>query len=210
MSLRIKAVIDKFFQELKEALDAEIQDRIMKEREMESYIEEREREVAEREAAWKAELSRRESEIDEYEREKDLLVGGTACNLGDAGAFEDLCAEPKEYKDTLARMRATMAHHFLVLLNTATEDNLFKIKGVAADRVQLILTLRQVSPIETLDDVARICPATLFSERQVQRLLRDLFIALYCVETEELEDFQVQMRADMDDEFLDFLNKAPW
>lgn len=53
-------VVDKFVQELKEALDADIQDRIMKEREMQSYIEEREREVAEREAAWKAELSRRE------------------------------------------------------------------------------------------------------------------------------------------------------
>ncbi|XP_020409167.1 uncharacterized protein LOC18768215 isoform X1 [Prunus persica] len=60
MSLRIKIVVDKFVQELKEALDADIQDRIMKEREMQSYIEEREREVAEREAAWKAELSRRE------------------------------------------------------------------------------------------------------------------------------------------------------
>lgn len=60
MSLRIKAVVDKFVQELKEALDADIQDRIMKEREMQSYIQEREREVAEREAAWKAELSRRE------------------------------------------------------------------------------------------------------------------------------------------------------
>lgn len=60
MSLRIKSVVDKFVQELKEALDADIQDRIMKEREMQSYIEEREREVAEREAAWKAELSRRE------------------------------------------------------------------------------------------------------------------------------------------------------
>lgn len=60
MSLRIKVVVDKFVQELKEALDADIQDRIMKEREMQSYIEEREREVAEREAAWKAELSRRE------------------------------------------------------------------------------------------------------------------------------------------------------
>lgn len=46
--------------ELKEALDADIQDRIMKEREMQSYIQEREKEVAEREAAWKAELSRRE------------------------------------------------------------------------------------------------------------------------------------------------------
>lgn len=63
MSLRIKAVVDKFVQELKEALDADIQDRIMKEREMQSYIEEREREVAEREAAWKAELSRREVSI---------------------------------------------------------------------------------------------------------------------------------------------------
>ncbi|XP_072993845.1 uncharacterized protein [Typha latifolia] len=60
MSLRIKAVVDRFVRELKEALDADIQDRIMKEREMQSYIEEREREVAEREAAWKAELSRRE------------------------------------------------------------------------------------------------------------------------------------------------------
>lgn len=60
MSLRIKSVVDKFVQELKEALEADIQDRIMKEREMQSYIEEREREVAEREAAWKAELSRRE------------------------------------------------------------------------------------------------------------------------------------------------------
>ncbi|RVX20853.1 hypothetical protein CK203_002652 [Vitis vinifera] len=63
MSLRIKAVVDKFVQELKEALDADIQDRIMKEREMQSYIEEREREVAEREAAWKAELSRREGSL---------------------------------------------------------------------------------------------------------------------------------------------------
>ncbi|KAM1137245.1 hypothetical protein ACFX2B_034867 [Malus domestica] len=63
MSLRIKLVVDKFVQELKEALDADIQDRIMKEREMQSYIEEREREVAEREAAWKAELSRRESTL---------------------------------------------------------------------------------------------------------------------------------------------------
>ncbi|KAK7348694.1 hypothetical protein VNO80_23313 [Phaseolus coccineus] len=60
MSLRIKAVVDKFVQELQEALDADIQDRIMKDREMQSYIEEREREVAEREAAWKADLSRRE------------------------------------------------------------------------------------------------------------------------------------------------------
>jgi hypothetical protein len=60
MSVRIKAVVDRFVKELKEALDADIQDRVMKEREMQSYIQEREREVAEREAAWKAELSRRE------------------------------------------------------------------------------------------------------------------------------------------------------
>lgn len=54
-------MVDKFVKELKEALDADIQDRIMKEREMQCYIEEREREVAEREAAWKAQLSRREA-----------------------------------------------------------------------------------------------------------------------------------------------------
>jgi hypothetical protein len=53
MSVRIKVVVDRFVRELKEALDADIQDRIMKEREMQSYIAEREREVAEREAAWK-------------------------------------------------------------------------------------------------------------------------------------------------------------
>ena len=63
MSVRIKAVVDRFVKELKEALDADIQDRVMKEREMQSYIEEREREVSEREAAWKAELSRREVTI---------------------------------------------------------------------------------------------------------------------------------------------------
>ena len=37
MSLRIKAVVDKFVQELKEALDADIQDRIMKERDAKLY-----------------------------------------------------------------------------------------------------------------------------------------------------------------------------
>ncbi|GJV96828.1 hypothetical protein Tco_1548405 [Tanacetum coccineum] len=63
MSMRIKMVVDKFVEELKEALEADIQDRIMKEREMQSYIQEREREVAEREAAWKAQLSRREWHI---------------------------------------------------------------------------------------------------------------------------------------------------
>ncbi|KAF3451362.1 hypothetical protein FNV43_RR07457 [Rhamnella rubrinervis] len=40
MSLRIKAVVDKFIQELKEALDTDIQDIIMKERKMQSYIQE--------------------------------------------------------------------------------------------------------------------------------------------------------------------------
>lgn len=60
MSLRIKAVVENFVRDLKAALEADIQDRIMKEREMNSYLDEREREVAEREAAWKAELSRRE------------------------------------------------------------------------------------------------------------------------------------------------------
>lgn len=45
MSLRIKGVVDKFVEELKEALDADIHDMIMKEREMQSYIEERKRKV---------------------------------------------------------------------------------------------------------------------------------------------------------------------
>ncbi|KAG6471493.1 uncharacterized protein LOC122030612 [Zingiber officinale] len=98
MSLRIKTVVDKFVMELKEALDADIQDRIMKEREMQSYIEEREREVAEREAAWKAELSRREAEIarqearlkierENLEKEKSVLMG-TASQDNQDGALE--------------------------------------------------------------------------------------------------------------------------
>lgn len=60
MSLRIKAVVDRFVKELQEALGGDIEDRKTKEREMQSYIEEREREVAERVTAWKALLSRRE------------------------------------------------------------------------------------------------------------------------------------------------------
>lgn len=51
MSVRIKAVVDPFVKELQEALDVDIQDRIMKEREMQSYIKEREREVTKWEAA---------------------------------------------------------------------------------------------------------------------------------------------------------------
>lgn len=97
MSLRIKAVVEKFVKELKEALEADIQDRIMKEREMQSYIEEREREVAEREAAWKAELARRESEIakqearlkierENLEKEKSVLMGTASDNQD--GALE--------------------------------------------------------------------------------------------------------------------------
>ncbi|XP_022640598.1 uncharacterized protein LOC106769621 isoform X1 [Vigna radiata var. radiata] len=99
MSLRIKAVVDKFVQELQEALDADIQDRIMKDREMQSYIEEREREVAEREAAWKADLSRREAEIarqearlkmerDNLEKEKSVLMGTASNQDNQDGALE--------------------------------------------------------------------------------------------------------------------------
>ncbi|MED6177634.1 hypothetical protein PIB30_099959 [Stylosanthes scabra] len=93
MSVRIKAVVDKFVKELKEALDADIQDRITKEREIQSYIEEREREVAEREAAWKADLARREAEIvrqearlkidrENLEKEKSVLLGNASNQYG--------------------------------------------------------------------------------------------------------------------------------
>ncbi|KAF1872154.1 hypothetical protein Lal_00033808 [Lupinus albus] len=99
MSLRIKGVVDKFVEELKEALDADIQDRIMKEREMQSYIEEREREVAERESAWKAELSRRQAEIarqearlkmerENLEKEKSVLMGTASNQDNQDGALE--------------------------------------------------------------------------------------------------------------------------
>ncbi|RLN32893.1 uncharacterized protein C2845_PM03G01640 [Panicum miliaceum] len=111
MSVRIKAVVDRFVKELQEALDADIQDRIMKEREMQSYIEEREREVAEREAAWKAELSRREGPIEKYlydcskaeiarqearlkmekenlEKEKSVLMGTASSQDNQDGALE--------------------------------------------------------------------------------------------------------------------------
>ncbi|XP_042381426.1 uncharacterized protein LOC121974428 [Zingiber officinale] len=85
MSMRKKAVVDKFVKELKEALDW-----IMKERDMQSYIEEPEREVAEREAAGKLELSRREAEIVRQEarlkmekvnlEEEKSVLTGTASN----------------------------------------------------------------------------------------------------------------------------------
>uniref|UniRef100_A0A0E0ETK0 Uncharacterized protein n=1 Tax=Oryza meridionalis TaxID=40149 RepID=A0A0E0ETK0_9ORYZ len=99
MSVRIKAVVDRFVKELQEALDADIQDRVMKEREMQSYIQEREREVAEREAAWKAELSRREAEIarqearlkmekENLEKEKSVLMGTASNQDNQDGALE--------------------------------------------------------------------------------------------------------------------------
>jgi hypothetical protein len=53
MYLCIKAMVDKFVKELKEALVADIHDKIMKEREMQSYIEEHEHEFVERETLWK-------------------------------------------------------------------------------------------------------------------------------------------------------------
>ncbi|KAJ6708296.1 hypothetical protein OIU85_028552 [Salix viminalis] len=106
MSMRIKAVVDRFVEELKEALDADIQDRIMKEREMQSYIQEREREVSEREAAWKAELSRREAEIarqearlkaekENLEKEKSVLMGTASNQDNQDGALEitDSCRD---------------------------------------------------------------------------------------------------------------------
>ncbi|KAH7291543.1 hypothetical protein KP509_29G021100 [Ceratopteris richardii] len=97
MSLRIKSVVDKFIKELKEALEIDIEGRAMKHREMQSYIQEREREVAEREAAWKAELARRESEIakqetrlkierENLEKEKSVLMGTASDNQD--GALE--------------------------------------------------------------------------------------------------------------------------
>jgi hypothetical protein len=68
MSLRIKSVVENFIRDLKAALEDDMQDGVMKEREMKSYLEEREREVAEREAAWKAELGRREATFRCYSR----------------------------------------------------------------------------------------------------------------------------------------------
>eukprot|EP00245_Coleochaete_scutata_P006364 TRINITY_DN2078_c0_g1_i1.p1 TRINITY_DN2078_c0_g1~~TRINITY_DN2078_c0_g1_i1.p1 ORF type:complete len:118 (+),score=37.59 TRINITY_DN2078_c0_g1_i1:172-525(+) len=99
MSFRIKAVVENFVKELREAMDADIQDRFLKEREMRSYLEEREREVAEREAAWKAELARRESEIakmeaklrierENLEKEKSVLMGTASSQDNQDGALE--------------------------------------------------------------------------------------------------------------------------
>ncbi|XP_047062168.1 uncharacterized protein LOC124678021 [Lolium rigidum] len=86
MSVRIKA------------LDADIQDPVMTEREMQSYIEERE--VAGWEAAWKTELSRRKAEIarqearlkvdrENLEKEKSLLMGTASNQDNQDGALEN-------------------------------------------------------------------------------------------------------------------------
>ncbi|KAM0869965.1 hypothetical protein ACQ4PT_040326 [Festuca glaucescens] len=86
MSVRIKA------------LDADIQDPVMKEREMQSYIEERE--VAGWEAAWKAELSRRKAEIarqearlkverENLEKEKSVLMRTASNQDNQDGALEN-------------------------------------------------------------------------------------------------------------------------
>lgn len=82
--MRIKEVVDSFVKELRSAMEADMHDRLLKEREMKSYLEEREREVAEREAAWKAELSRRE-----------VLSPAFARLAGDC-QLEELFAQEKE------------------------------------------------------------------------------------------------------------------
>ncbi|KAI8007598.1 hypothetical protein LOK49_LG07G00307 [Camellia lanceoleosa] len=81
MSLRIKAVVDKFVQELKEALDADIQDRIMKEREMQSYIQEALTEIARQEARLKMER-------ENLEKEKSVLMGTASNQDNQDGALE--------------------------------------------------------------------------------------------------------------------------
>ncbi|CDP14483.1 unnamed protein product [Coffea canephora] len=71
----------------------------MKEREVQSYIEEWERKVAEREVAWKAELSRRKAEIarqearlklerEILEKEKSVLMGTASNQDNQDGALE--------------------------------------------------------------------------------------------------------------------------
>ncbi|KAG8076675.1 hypothetical protein GUJ93_ZPchr0006g45967 [Zizania palustris] len=69
MSVRIKAVVYRFVKELQEALDADIQDRIMKEREMQRYIQEiQERGVGER---WRRERSKPKSQKGRHWRERN-------------------------------------------------------------------------------------------------------------------------------------------
>ncbi|XP_073396035.1 uncharacterized protein [Physcomitrium patens] len=106
--LRIKAVVETFVRDLKAALEIDIQDRIMKEREMNSYLEERERDVAERESAWKAELSRREAEVikqetrlrferENLEKEKSVLMG-TASSLDNQDGALEITVSGEKYR----------------------------------------------------------------------------------------------------------------
>nr|GMC46380.1 Midasin like [Ipomoea batatas]GMC48618.1 Midasin like [Ipomoea batatas] len=123
MSLRIKAVVDKFVEELKEALDADIRDRLMKEREMQSYIEEREREVAEREAAWKAELSRREATNNPpiFFFSSLIFIHNSEFNLG---ALDFFTAEIARQEVRLKMERENLEKEKSVLMGTASsQDN---------------------------------------------------------------------------------------
>ncbi|KAH9621484.1 hypothetical protein KSS87_020045 [Heliosperma pusillum] len=123
MSMRIKAVVDKFVEELKEALEADIQDRMMKEREMQSYIEEREREVAEREAAWKAQLSRRE-DVGEPLRHLDNGVIGGGGGGSDGGRALKVTAEIARQEAKLKMERENLEKEKSVLMGTASnQDN---------------------------------------------------------------------------------------
>eukprot|EP00850_Spirogloea_muscicola_P021746 SM000260S09942 [mRNA] locus=s260:31816:32565:- [translate_table: standard] len=108
MSFRIKAVVESFVAELRQALEADIQDRMLKDREARSYLEEREREVAEREAAWKADLSRREAELakletrmrierEHLEREKSMLMG-TASSLDHQDGALEITVSGEKYR----------------------------------------------------------------------------------------------------------------
>ncbi|KAL3651620.1 hypothetical protein CASFOL_004622 [Castilleja foliolosa] len=73
---------------LKASLDVDIQDGIMKEREMQSYIEQLESEIAKWEAAWKFKLSRRElseipgDKVDELKKLFEIRVGPYSFTLG--------------------------------------------------------------------------------------------------------------------------------
>eukprot|EP00897_Mesotaenium_endlicherianum_P003785 jgi/Mesen1/3434/ME000194S02581 len=108
MSLKIKAVVENFVKQLQEAMESDVQDRQMKERETRTYLEEREREVAEREAAWKAELSRREAEIvkqearlkterENLEKEKRMLMG-TASNQDNLDGALEITVSGEKYR----------------------------------------------------------------------------------------------------------------
>ncbi|KAL3622059.1 hypothetical protein CASFOL_034255 [Castilleja foliolosa] len=75
---------------LKASLDVDIQDGIMKEREMQSYIEQLESEIAEWESAWKVKLSRREVSCHSFHPELLRFYCGPCGEYG-AGASRFLC-----------------------------------------------------------------------------------------------------------------------